>query len=182
MFSVSKTPDYPYLRSSISYLLELPWVWVGTSARVAGVSLLFLKNSTATAPVMTPTCPESAIRKSWPYKRFSSCVRRIGWGLGRPWIIISNLVHSVKIGGRHYFCLTWLFQWSDIWRWWGMKVSPVGRRSFFFSFCGCLAQEAWYVNYVSPDKPDSLLVTPACRFSRATWATSYKEQRKSGFN
>ena len=51
-----------------------------TSARTDGVSLLFLKNSTATAPVMTPTCPESAIRNNWPYSRFSSGVSLTGWG------------------------------------------------------------------------------------------------------
>ena len=60
----SKTPGYPYLRSSKSSILQLEEKRVGTSARIAGVNLLFLKNSTATAPVMTPTCPESAMRKS----------------------------------------------------------------------------------------------------------------------
>jgi hypothetical protein len=84
----SKTPDYPYLRSPISkpHMDQPCFYWVGellgvfTSARTDGVSLLFLKNSTATAPVMTPTCPESAIRNNWPYSRFSSGVSLTGWG------------------------------------------------------------------------------------------------------
>lgn len=46
-----------------------------TSPKIAGESLVFSKNFTATSPVTTPSLSESAAENSWPKRLLSSGVR-----------------------------------------------------------------------------------------------------------